>query len=250
MYFRVLWRFRLVVLAGFILACVLSLSTYLKVSIQGGKPSISYRQSETWHSTTLLGLTQGGFPWGRAIIPFNTQHTATGTQVVPSNFADPSRFAALSGYYSRLANSDAVQASAARRKHVPGNWTAQPIVDPKYNYSQPFIQFDGYAPDPRAAVTLANLGAAAFREYMVRQQNAAGIPQAQRVALYTVNKARGAVLFAGRRKTTPVVLFLTIMLAAIGLAFILENLRPRVRLVAEQSEDQEHERRMTGQRSA
>jgi hypothetical protein len=43
---------------------------------------------------------------------------------------------------------------------------------------------------------------------------------------------------APRKKTTPIVVFLTVLLAAIGLAFVLENLRPRIRALAAEEEQQ------------
>jgi hypothetical protein len=233
MYLRVIWRFRIVVLAGFILAVVLSASAYWKV----GKGGITHRQAETWQSVTTLGLTQGGFPWGRTTFPTRIQNTPAGQQLAPSIYADPNRFYSLSTYYSFLANSDAVRALFQRGQRTPGTVRAQAVTDPANNYPEPFVQFIGSAPTASAATSNANRGAAAFKRYMTQQQIAAGIPQGQRVALATINEARGAVLAAGRRKTTPIVIFLTIMLAAIGVAFILENLRPRVRLVAEQDEE-------------
>jgi hypothetical protein len=246
LYLRVIWRFRLVIVAGFILALMLSFLSYGRVGFKNGKPSISYRQDESWQSTTVLALTQGGFPWGRTVIPYNPQVTPSGT-VTPPKYADPARFSGLSSYYSRLANSDAVQGAIERRtRHIRGTVTALPVVD--NTYAQPFIQFSGFGSNPKDAVILANAGAVAFRAYLLQKQVAAGIPESQRVALATVNKARGAVLFAARRKTTPIVIFLTIMLAAIGLAFILENLRPRVQLVADRAEEREIKQRE--QRSA
>ena len=40
------------------------------------------------------------------------------------------------------------------------------------------------------------------------------------------------VMLEGRSKTIPIVVFLTVMLAFVGLAFILENLRPREKPVS------------------
>lgn len=252
LYLRVIWRFRLVVLAGFLLASVLAISAYWKVSLDGGKPSVSHRQSETWKGLTTLTLTQAGFPWGRTILPYKTQDTVAGPQIVPSNFADPNRLAGLSLYYARIANSDAVRSMAARGHSGPGAWTAQPIVDPTYHYPQAFVEFAGLGTSPAKAVENANRGATAFKKFILQQQTSAGIPVGQRIDLVTVTKARGAILAAGRRKTTPIVTFLTIMLAAIGLAFILENLRPRVRLVSEEPQELQAtaQRSGTGHRSA
>jgi fructose-specific phosphotransferase system IIC component len=47
-----------------------------------------------------------------------------------------------------------------------------------------------------------------------------------------VQHADKARLLSGRSKTLPIVIFMTIMIAVIGLSVLLENLRPRVRPVA------------------
>ena len=239
LYFRVLWRFRLIVAAGLALGVLLALLSYTRVSFAGGKPSLSYRQAETWKSNTELFLTQGGFPWGRTVLPINTQETPTGTQILPSNFADPSRFRELAQYYALFANSDEVRRLiASRTKNFVGTVTARPEYDPISNFPLSFVQIQWVGPTARDASTLANEAARAFKDYLTRKQADAGIPPAQRVQVQINNRARNASLLAGRRKTTPVVIFLTIMLAAIGVAFILENLRPRVQLVGRGIGDQ------------
>jgi hypothetical protein len=64
-----------------------------------------------------------------------------------------------------------------------------------------------------------------------RQQAQADIPDKQRVVLQVFSAARNATVVSGRKKTLPIVIFLSVLLATIGLAFVLENLRPRLREV-------------------
>ena len=242
LYLRVIWRFRLIVAAGFVLALFLSMSSYYTIGFKGGHPSLGHRQDETWQATTVLGLTQGGFPWGRTVVPYNPQSSPSGT-IVPSNFADPNRFTGLASYYAHIANSDPIHAAVHRitGRKLRGTVTAAPVIDG--TYVQPFMQFTGLGPTASAAMTYANAGADAFRNYLISQQQANGIPPQQRVALATTNRAKTAALFAGRRKTTPIVIFMTVLLAAIGLAFILENLRPRVQLVSGASDERDESER-------
>jgi hypothetical protein len=152
---------------------------------------------------------------------------------VPGDFADPNRLSGLAYYYAAFANSDEVQRLVASRTgRIQGSVTAQPVLDPSTRFSLPFVQIQGLARTPQDATRLSSEGADAFISYLTQQQIAGGIPASQRTELKVTNRARGAILLQGRRKTTPVVIFLTVMLAAIGLAFILENLRPRVQLVS------------------
>jgi capsular polysaccharide biosynthesis protein len=46
-----------------------------------------------------------------------------------------------------------------------------------------------------------------------------------------ITKADPPVLVKGRSKTLPVVVFVTVLLGVVGLVFMLENLRPRIRPV-------------------
>jgi hypothetical protein len=173
------------------------------------------------------------------VLPINTKETPTGTQILPSSFADPARFRELAGYYAAFANSDEVQRlMASRTKNSVGKVTAQGVYDPISNFPLSFVKIQGVAPTAKDASTIANEGARAFKDYLTRKQIGAGIQPAQRVEVQVMNRARGASLLLGRKKTTPVVIFLTIMLAAVGLAFILENLRPRVQLVGRGVGDQ------------
>ena len=61
LYVRVLWRFRLLVVLGLILALSLAMLSFVRVGTDG----VTYRQTELWASTTRLLVTQTGFPEGR-----------------------------------------------------------------------------------------------------------------------------------------------------------------------------------------
>jgi len=218
-YLRVIWRFRLIVGAGLIVAVLLAGLSYLKVSFNHGKPRITYRQSETWTSSMRLGVTQGGAPVG-----------------TPSTDTTPVDFALVA---ANLADSDSVRAMATRRTHIHGKIQATSETDPVTNSALPFITVNAFASTPIRAIALANGAGKALQIFVKRQQEAAGLRPARRMSLLIVKRA-GALdttVSAGRRKTTPIVIFLTVMVAAIGLAFILENLRPRVHLVASDADE-------------
>lgn len=229
LYARVIWRFRLIVAAGVVLAVVLS--------------ALSYRTATTWQSTETLLVTQRGFPQGRTVLPGGTSsgQGSSGHPALGTTFADPQRFSQLALFYSQLANSDAVQLMVARRG-LKGAMTAQPAVlgNSLGGGLLPFITILGTAAGPQTAVRIAEEGASAFQRYLDEQQTAAAIPINQRVVVQVVNRARDAVILQGPKKTLPVVIFLTVLIAALGLAFVLENLRPRLRLVSSQTDEVEH----------
>ena len=64
LYLRVLWRFRILMAAGALLAATLAFLSFVRVD-PGGSPLLSYRDDEQWVTYSMLFVTQQGFPWGR-----------------------------------------------------------------------------------------------------------------------------------------------------------------------------------------
>ena len=225
LYMRVLWRFKWLVTLGLVLAVMLAVLTVARI---GFPPSLEYRQSEVWTSQTKLILTEPGFPWGRSIYPI--QPTPAPDELdkpfVPK-YADPGRFYGLAELYAQFANSDEVLAIAKRRGLGDSSFAAAPIPTSTGNGSLPLLAITSLASSAEGAVDAANLGSKALREYLSREQVSAAIPERQRVRVDVVSGAREATLAEGRRKTLPVIVFLSVMIAVFGLAFALENLRPR-----------------------
>jgi hypothetical protein len=215
-YIRVIWRFRLIVGVGFALAVLLALLSFAKVSFAGGKPSIAYRQAQTWTATTTLAVTLKDAPVGS---PTNANGLAT-----------------QAFYYAGLATSDPVLRLVAPDGKLPGAIVARPVIDPQIRAVLPFVNISAFATHAGTAVALANSEASALRTFVQRQQTTTA--STQKVDLVPVDKATGATISTGRKKTTPIVIFLTVMIAAIGLAFILENLRPRVHVVGRDVDEQ------------
>jgi hypothetical protein len=246
LYFRVLWRFRVIVAAGFLVACALAFFSYARVSFAGGSPKITYRQAETWRATVLFFVTQKGFPYGYTVLPYNPPSISGGaaggsggaaTGLVP-RFATPLTFTQFAVYSAPFVQSDAFLAMLRKRTHIKGVVAAQAVVD-THLLPQPYVELFAYASEPGDAVRLANTASGVFRQYVLEQDVANGIPASKRVELQVLSQARNAVIFSPRKKTTPIVIFLTVLLAAVGLAFVLENLRPRVRTVAPEEEPQQ-----------
>jgi hypothetical protein len=223
LYGRVLWRFRFIVACGLILAAALSVFSIAKVTPQG----LRYRKPVIWQSQTTMLLTQRGFPEGRALFP-------PGQQGKPYPFADPNRFSSLTDLYSQLANSDPVKL-LMKRKGAPHDETiaastVQSTTSP--GTPLPVIALYGAGFSPAHAVDAVKRGLGAFLTFMADRQQKAGIPDAQRVQLSTLQAATPALAVRPRKKTLPIVIFVAILSAAIALAFILENLRPRIHAVA------------------
>jgi hypothetical protein len=234
LYFRVIWRFRFLVLGGLVLALVLGFFAMARVSFAHGSPKISYRQKQTWVSSTTLDVTQAGFPEGYTVFPYQAI-TVPGTSqpTFVSKFADPTRFSDLALYYSSLANSDAVQRLLYSHGPIGGFMVANPVNTGPASRPLPtnMISITGTSHSRARAGVIANKGSAAFMQYLSSQQAAAGVPTKDRVIVKVLNSAGAATLVTKRKKTIPIVVFITVLIATLGLAFILENLRPRVKPV-------------------
>jgi capsular polysaccharide biosynthesis protein len=225
---RVLWRFRFLVLLGLLLAVLLSFLSFASVSFKGGSLKVAYREKATWQAKSTLLITERGFPAGARI----------------SGVEDPSRFSGLAVLYAQLAGSDAVQRIVLQRGPLKGRLTAAPVADYTTGVaaSLPIVAILGEASSPAQAKRIARRGTEAFLAYMRARQQAADIPQQQRVLIQALNRPEKAEPVSGRRKTRPVIVFVAVMIAFLGLAFILENMRPRLRAVQTQpAEPSAHE---------
>lgn len=232
LYFRVLWRFRLIMALGLVLASALAFFSFARVDFSHGSPKVTYRQNETFKATALVALTQRGFPNGYTVLPFNPEKLADGTTQLIPRYADTSRFTQLAILYAPFVRSDQFKALLRRRTSLQGLVDGQPVLDPAHQTALPYITVSGYATKTKNAIELANIASGVLADYVLQQQKANRIPPSERVITQVASRASAAIVTTSRKKTTPIVVFFTVMLAAIGLSFVLENLRPRVRSVA------------------
>ena len=233
LYLRVLWRFRFVVAVGFLVALLLSALSLVSI----GRSGVAYRQPEVWSSNATLLVTQRGFPEGRSITDLFEYDVdeETGKEIARPVFSSSSRFTELAALYAALATSDPVRQVIAERGPLPGSLVADTMTSSD-DGSLPLIQMTGTATSPDAAAETANRGATGFVESLERKQQQSDRPPSDRVVVTVVEEAEGAALVAPRKLTRPIFIFLAVMIAALGLAFVLENLRPRVRPVAAEPE--------------
>jgi hypothetical protein len=225
----VLWRFRVLVLAGVLTAFALAALTAVRLEFEGAKPGFSYRYPEIWESSSLLLLTQEGFPWGRSTLSEVVPLMRTGdgeTQYAP-RFADTPRYQGLAVLYAHLATSDGVRRIILADGPIDGEYGAEAVRASDGASYLPMISIKAYGPSPAAATQLANRATTAFRTYLDRYQAANDVPRPQRVEVPVVNEPRKATLFEGRSLTRPMFVLLLGLTLIIGLAFILENIRPR-----------------------
>lgn len=221
LFFRVVSRFKVLVLLGFVCALSLSFLSYVKVDFKGGKPSLSHRGEELWESNARLLVTPRGFGWGSA------RPGADAGEV-------EGRLPTLTALYSSFVTSDPVRRIMLKSGPVRGAIFASPLpADANGNGTLPVVSITADGFSLIDSINLANRAASALKQYVEEQQAKADIPDAQRIELRPMNMAYTPRLLEPRSKTMPVVVFVAIMFATISIAFLLENLRPRVRPAAD-----------------
>lgn len=226
---RVLQRFRVLVITGVVLAVLLAALSYVKV----GSSGIRYRSDEQWISYTRLFVTQQGFNWGSSLVNPTKQSQSDQASSFGLQQASESRLSALANLYSNLIGSDPVRTLMLRKGPIDGSIQAAALpVTQGSDSVLPIISVAGISNTPKASLELSARAANALQTYIENQQAAHGIAPTERIVLDVVNKAGGTKLWAGRKKTLPIVIFLTVLLAVGALAFTLENLRPRIREVS------------------
>jgi len=232
LYLSVLWRFRALVVLGLLLTIGLAFLSFVRVDWAGGTPKLAPRASETWSSTAVLLVTEKGFPWGVSSLqdPETLQALAEGRSPKPNErlYSDPTRFQTLAVLYSRFAVADAVRKEVAA--DLPrGSYTATPVkIEDGGNYL-PMIGIVATSDSSAGARSVAKRATGAFQSYLERLQRDNQIPVERRVEVQVVNAASAATLVSGRSPLKPLMIMLLGLALTFGLAFALENLRPRAR---------------------
>jgi hypothetical protein len=232
LYFRVLWRFRLLVIPGLVAGVALAVLAYGKVDASHGF-KITPRAVPVFHDDALLLITQKGFPWGESQQPYVPGDQSKGLPPVP--VGDFSRMSGIAMIYSELADSDTVKALTPLKPAKTEKLLTSPYAPAGAPPGTvlPMVALSAEAATPARTAALLNSRISAFKNYIERQQSNAGLRDKKRVVVQVLRGGdpATAVVISGKKKTLPVVVFLAVMIAVIGLAFMLENMRPRVRPV-------------------
>jgi hypothetical protein len=218
LFLRVLWRFRVLLVGGLLLATALAVLAFARVEVRDGRPTLVYRNAETWQAVSRLLVSPGGFPF-----------RALPAQAPETQSVDPTTFAVLA---AKLAEGDAVRALILEHGRIQGKIHAFPVQDTSNHYL-PFIDIAAMAPTPAAARTMAARAAEALRSYVDREQARRRVPSGSRFALEVVIEPRTSTLVEPRSKTLPALIFLAVFAIAVALALVLENVRPRTRQTPE-----------------
>jgi hypothetical protein len=225
LFFRVLWRFKAVVLLGLSLAFALSFLAYVKVDFGNGF-KMTYRENEQWESLSTLFVTDPDFTLGSVSDggPSDAEAAAAASQ----------RMLSLTSLYMQLSTADPVLRLMARSGPIDGVVQTFPITSTGDGRGDPLpmMTFSAISVTPMRAHRLAQRHIRAFLEYLRRDQVSRGVEPADRVKVEVVRQPQAPALLMPRKKTRPIIIFLTVAIVTFGLVFVLENLRPRVRAIS------------------
>ncbi len=224
LFFRVIWRFKAIVLLGLSLAFALAFLSFVKVDFANGF-KMTYRENEQWESLSTLFVTDPGFSL-----------TSVGgtSETADAAAAARERMLSLTALYMQLATSDPVLRLMARRAPIDGVVTTFPITSTGDGRGDPLpmMTFSAMSVSPQRAHALARRHIAGFLEYLRLDQIRRRVQPEDRVQVEVVRQPQAPALLVPRKKTRPIIVFLTVMIATFGLAFVLENMRPRVRAIS------------------
>ena len=188
--------------------------SYVRVS-DGG---LAYRKPEVWSNVATIVLTTPDSPEWRSKIP-------------PAAASQP--LAGLADQYAAYATSDAVLKALQKRGLLPrpgstsgGAAIAANAVPSALNgQPTPLLTITGAAASPVEATRLTIGATDAFIQYARARQDAAKIPQDQRVELSILKRASVPTLTAPRSKTPLIIVLLAGLTATVAAAFLRDNMQ-------------------------
>ena len=210
----VLRRHRLLVVAGLAASLALAILSYVRVSPSG----VSFRSPEIWSNTSILILSQSGFPEWRSQLDV----------VSPTD-----RLAGLADVYAAFATSDAVGRELRRRGFgdvfaddgKAGKVSAAAVPSAINSAATPLLQISGTGDTPEAATRLTKAATGTLIDVVATRQRAADIPPSERITLRVVKESGEPELIVPRSKTPFIIILLGGLTLTIAAAFVRDNMQ-------------------------
>jgi hypothetical protein len=217
LYAQVLRRHWIVVTLGIVLAVVLAALSYGHPAYEDGKLTWKYRAEERWQSEARVLLSVPGFPVGSAALS-------------PGRRADEiaqaqAQLPTLAVLYAGLTTGDDVRSIVRQASEIRGRVVAAAATATNGMVTLPIVEITAVAPSGPGSRVLADRYASALIGYVEGQQ-ADRAPE-QRVDLSLLNRGGETELVDPRSKTLPIIVFLALLTATVGVAFALENVKTR-----------------------
>lgn len=200
-------------------------------------PKFTEREQPLYTAQARLFVTSGEAPYLRTSVPrfrevpIGNGASATFTQV--SDPPDVSTLVEAANLYPLLIESDEVsRLRTVQSGDIPGEVTAKAIFATatanRYQPSGiPVIELFATAGSPSDATALAGATSKAFRTWIIREQNRAGIDPKERILIQELEAPSGAIATGGVEIGLPVLALLAIITAFGAAAIMLDRTFPR-----------------------
>jgi zinc-ribbon domain len=227
-YLRALGRFWWLLVLGLGVAAIAAILAVYRVSFS--PLGLEKKDQPTYTASSRLLITSAEQPYVRTRI---TQEQTVGGEV--QEYSTPPDIGTLitaANLYPVLIESDEV---ANLREEMagplPGAITTRAIYEvnspSRFELSQiPVIEVFGHAGAAGDAVAITRATVDAFKEYIQRAQNSAGLSRSERVLVQEIQEPAGAAASGGGSLSLPLMLFVVVAAAFFALAILLDRLFP------------------------
>jgi hypothetical protein len=210
-FIQVVRRHKVAAILGVAAAVFLALFSYVRID-PTGSPTFTYRKSVLFASREVLQITQPGFYEGRVTVDSGQRDSLL----------------ELAPLYARLANSDPVRKRMLRSGPIPGGVDVNPVIDDTGNgLPLPLVEIIAFTRSAQLAPKRAARQARAFIGYLQANQAANGIPERRRVSVSVIKGPSKPFIAVPRKKTLPVIVFMSMLIATCALVLVLDNVASR-----------------------
>jgi zinc-ribbon domain len=235
-YVRALRRYWWLLLIGVGVATLAAVAAVYRIDFGSVPPTLEKRAQVTYTASARLLVTSAEAPYFRTTVPRTTEGPASddseSNATTFRSAPDLGTLISTANLYPVLIESDEVQRIRQEKAGVlPGSVTARAIYAVssanRFELSQvPVVEVYANAGTYSGAVKLARATVEAFKTYIDRNQDAAGLDGDERILLQDLQRPEDAIATGGSSLSLPLMLFVVVSAAFAALAIVLDRLFP------------------------
>ena len=228
-YLRALGRFWWLLVLGVGIAAIAAILAVYRVDFSS--MGLEKKAQLTYTASSRLLITSNEAPYLRHSITRDVAGPDGSTQEYTSA-PDIGTLISAANLYPILIESDEVQELREEMAGpLPGSVTTRAIYEvnspSRFELSQvPVVEVFGHAGTSAGAVAITQATVDAFRAYVDRTQDAAGLRRHERILIQEIQQPAGAAASGGTSASLPLMLFVVIAAAFFALAILLDRLFP------------------------
>jgi hypothetical protein len=239
-----------VIALGVVVGAALALTSAYKIDFGTLPPKLTAREQPSYTAGTQLEVTSPVAPYYRSAVdvPVVTPARGADEEETPTNLVEQDEptaatLIAAANYYPHVIEGDEVRDLREQLfGELEGTVTATAIGATLTPNRQepgrlPFIQLVATSDSPEHAKALAQNTADAFIRFVRLEQERSNIRPAQRLIVKQLRKPERTFEMGGTSMNLPILIFVALLMVAVGAAYLLDRLFPRrVQVTAETDE--------------